>query len=417
MIVEAADGPGSTVLAAVNVYDCSYLYFIGVGITGGGGDVLHFEKGDHILLRGVRLTGTGDIFSYAAPDETLKVNQSQYVYVEDSEIAGATANAIDFVAVQYGHIVRNRIHHGGDWCMYLKGGSAYYRIEGNEIFDCGTGGFTAGQGSGLEFMVSPWIHYEASDIQFVNNVIHDTEGAGFGANGAYNTLFAYNTLYRVGGRSHAIEAVYGYRSCDGDTDRCAALLAEGGWGVANTDDSESIPNRNIYVYNNLVYNPPDSASAWQQFAIYGPVASLPGANLDAMIADDTNLQIRGNLIWNGAPDLALGIEGSDQGCQPENTTCNAAQLMVENLINSWQPSLANPDAGDFHLQADAAVPGVTFPIPDFPGDDRPNQPLSPPSYVTNAVLFDRDGNPRAFPDAPGAYALPLLLNQLRPDRR
>lgn len=53
-------------------------------------------------------------------------------------------------------------------------------VAENEIYDCGTGGYTAGQGTGFQYMVLPWIHYEANYITFVNNVVHDTQGAGFG---------------------------------------------------------------------------------------------------------------------------------------------------------------------------------------------------------------------------------------------
>src|SRR5205085_2837999 len=80
---------------------------------------------------------------------------------------------------------------------------------------CGSGGYTAGQGTGFQFMVSPWLHYETYDLKVVNNVIHDVEGAGLGANGSYNALFAYNTVYRSGTRDHLIELGYGARGCDG----------------------------------------------------------------------------------------------------------------------------------------------------------------------------------------------------------
>ena len=59
-----------------------------------------------------------------------------------------------------------------------------------------------GQGTGLQFMTAPWLHYEAYGIRVVNNIVHDTEGAGLGVNGGYNVLIAWNTLYRVGRRSH-----------------------------------------------------------------------------------------------------------------------------------------------------------------------------------------------------------------------
>jgi hypothetical protein len=189
-------------------------------------------------------------------------------------ITEAWNRAVDFVAVQHGHIVGNRVHNAQDWCMYQKGGSAYFRVEGNEFYDCGTGGFTAGQGTGFQFMTAPWLHYEAYDIKVVNNLIHDTAGAGLGVNGGYNILLAYNTLYRVGVRDHVLEIVHGRRGCDGgDAAHCQPLIDAGGWGLTG-DEAQFIPNRNVYVYNNIIYNPAGYQSS-QQFDIRGPVTPPP----------------------------------------------------------------------------------------------------------------------------------------------
>ena len=51
--------------------------------------------------------------------------------------------------------------------------------------------------------------------QVYNNLIHDIDGAGFGVWGCYDCTFAYNTLVRVGRRSHVIEVKFGEHSCDG----------------------------------------------------------------------------------------------------------------------------------------------------------------------------------------------------------
>ena len=135
------------------MYGVSHFALIGVDIIREG-DAFHCEMCDHILLRDSELSGgTG-------AHETVKINQSQFVYIEGSDIHGADDDAIDFVAVQYGHVSGNRIHDARDWCMYAKGGSAYLTFSGNEVFDCGTGGITAGQGTGFEFMTAPWLNYE-----------------------------------------------------------------------------------------------------------------------------------------------------------------------------------------------------------------------------------------------------------------
>lgn len=176
--------PGQVVLSGdVNMYNSRYIYFENLTINRNG-DALHCELCDHILLRNLVINGG----AAQQAQETIKINQSQYIYIENSDISGAWDNAIDFVAVQYGHIVNNTIHNAGDWCAYAKGGSAYLLIEANRIYDCGTGGFTAGQGTGFQFMTPPWIQYEAYDIKVVNNLIYNVEGAGLGVNGGYNIL-------------------------------------------------------------------------------------------------------------------------------------------------------------------------------------------------------------------------------------
>src|SRR5262249_41117627 len=145
----------------INAFDLRFFYVIGLSIAPvPAGDAFHCERCDHVLLRGNELNGGGRNAHARGPDagahETMKANQSQDLYVEGNDIHGADDNAIDLVAVQYGHVVRNRVHDSVDWCMYAKGGSAYLRIEGNRFYDCGTGGITAGQGTGFEFMSAPW---------------------------------------------------------------------------------------------------------------------------------------------------------------------------------------------------------------------------------------------------------------------
>lgn len=399
ILLASADGPGAArLLGNLNVFDVDYLYLLGLRLENAG-DVFHCEQCRHLLIRQSTLW-SGDHQAH----ETVKINQSQYVYIEDSDIGGSHENAIDFVAVQYGHILDNRIHDAEDWCIYLKGGSAYFTVAGNEIYDCGTGGFSAGQGTGFEFMTSPWLHYEAYAIKFVNNVVHDTEGAGFGVNGGYDILLAYNTLYRVGSRSHGLEFVFGLRGCDGDTARCAANRNLGGWGPTTVGREEPIPNRNVFVYNNLLYNPAGFRSEWQHFAIYGPRTPAAGAGIPSPSRTDDNLQIRGNLIWNGPADLPLGIEDESEGCRPGHPTCNQAQLLADNSINQAQPSLIDPANGDFRPTPGSLAGALTFPLPPFPAWDA-FTPAVPAGELANAVPADRAGQPRlASGGLPGAYS-------------
>lgn len=395
VILNAVDGNGTvTMQADINAYQLSHFYVMGINIVPvPAGDAFHCEQCTYTLLRHVRMDG-----GRRQAHDLLKVNQSQYFFVEDSEITGADDNAIDFVAVQYGHILRSKVSNAQDWCMYVKGGSAYINIEGNEIFTCGTGGFTAGQGTGFEWMTPPWIHYEAYGVTFVNNVIHDTDTAGMGVNGGYNILFAYNTLVRAGTRDHFFEANGGGRDCDGDRPACTSRQAQGGWG-GPTQNGQFIPNRNIFVFNNLFYAQASKPVPYMlQIAnTYTPPA---GSNLTGPQAADTNLQIKGNVFWDGAV-TDLGISRRNGGCADTNPTCNVPQLQADNTFNATEPTFANLVGNDFHVTNDAlnGTPAVTW--PDFDWSNLPTRPLAPAGQTHITITTNKDGAARAA--RAGAY--------------
>lgn len=406
VILEAVYGPHSSRFhGSPDVQNSSYIYFINLDIVTdpgheGGGNTLHLASCDHILVRGCTLNGFDGTEN--KPQETLKVNQVQYLFVEDCDISGAFWYPVDLMVVEYGHIRGCRIHNAGEWCTLVKGGSAYFTIEENEIYDGNVGGFIAGNGSGFEFLVSPWLHYEVYDIKFVNNVIHNTGTAGMGVNGGYNVLLANNTLYRVGANDHLIEVLQGIRGCDGDVAACLAYQRAGGWGNTN-EELQYIPCRNVYIYNNIIYNPSDVTSPWD-FSISGPVVPPMDSNVPSPSRADDNLQIRGNLIWNGPSDQPLGIEDPSSGAQPGNPTCNPTQLVAENAINTIKPELVDPEHGDFRAVPGGSVFSVrAYDIPAFPGGDRPSRPASPAGNLVNTLTRNRDGAPRYRAWPVGAY--------------
>ena len=47
----------------------------------------------------------------------------------------------------------------------LRATAAYFLVSGNTIFNHGSTGFAAGQGTGFEYTVAPWIQYEAYAIK------------------------------------------------------------------------------------------------------------------------------------------------------------------------------------------------------------------------------------------------------------
>lgn len=399
IIIQSADGRGAARLPSMNVYGVSHLYLLGLRLVSRSGDALHCERCDNLLVRNSIIRGDRD-----GIHDLVKVNQSREIYFERNDISGANENSVDFVAVQYGVLRDNRIHDAGDWCAYAKGGSAYIRINGNEIYDCGTGGFTAGQGTGFQFMVAPWLQYEAYDVAVTNNVVRDTQGAGLGVNGGFQVLLAYNTLVRVGSRSHLLEFVPGHRSCDGqpgdpERERCAQYLGAGGWGTTRVDDGSNyvrIPNARVYVYNNIIVNPRGAGSAWQHLDIAGPYSGSPqnGSGVPTPTRFDTDLRIAGNLISDGPPDHPSGI-GS--GCPPGHATCSEERYRSDNWVNTRQPSLTDT----MHLVDSSSYSSLTRRIPDFPSTGWPTG--VPAGRTTNAVPDDRAGQPRGTTPPPGAY--------------
>ncbi len=398
-------------LSDITVFNCSHLYFAGIHFEKAmaGGDGLHIERGNHILLRDCKISGRN------LAHEGLKVNQSQHMYVERCDISGAGDNAVDFVAVQYGHIIQSRVYDAGDWVMYVKGGSAYIRIDGNEVFySSGNGGITAGQGTGFEWMTYPWLHYEAYDVKIVNNFIHDTFGAGMGVNGGYNILIAHNTCVRVGRRSHVIEVVHGSRSCDGNISACESNRLAGGWGWSNDDsNTQFIPNRNIYIFNNVVYNTGTNQSQWQHFEIREGMTPPAGAHVADPSRADQNLLIRGNIIWNGPVNHPVG------GCSSPGGTCHESRILSENYVNLFEPQFVNTSSGDFRPRIEGNLfAALSYPIPDFPGGDRPAVPVTPAGVLENVLPDDRTGAVRySLPSVPGCLlgGAGMRLQSISPD--
>ena len=477
----------ATLVGSLNIKRVSHLYLLGGStednpytliIDGGqesesglyAGNVVQCEECEHFLIRHARLRGNregvelrrvmGRTQVNQAAGEVLKVNQSQHVYVEDSDIGGAAGengNAIDFVAVQYGHILNNKLHDAVDWCAYVKGGSAHILVEGNEMWECGwrpagvdkqsKGGFAAGEGTGLQFMtglvgaeVRPWLHYEAYFIRVVNNVVHHVPGAGFSVQGGYNVVFAFNTLYRIGEVGQLLAIGYGQRSCDPDGNEmdtiderlpCRTNLDRGAWGTTRRPSSDNyvrIPNRHVYVVNNVFYNPSGYRSRYQQFSVdtayerpWNVESSVEGDYTrppPSPVYADHDLRIVNNLVWNG--DRGMLILGGEGGCtdapavmDPE-IQCTLDQIGSENqFLPSGQAGvLTAPECGNFTPAPDSPIlsrPAVA--VPEFIWDwDARVTPSPPgPDDRTTQVIIDRSKTwrpTRATDDHPGAYTKP-----------
>lgn len=343
IVVRAASGRGTVSFGAVNLYDLRWVAFSGISFSDRF-DLFHCELCRHVRLDRSRLVG-----SSRQLHENVKVNQSQHIGITNSFISGADDNAVDFVAVQYARVTGNTIERAGDWCAYAKGGSAFVTFARNRVRRCGTGGFTAGQGTGFQFMTAPFIRYEAYGIEVLDNRFTDIEGAGVGVNGGFDVLVARNRMWNVGSRSHWIEVGYGGRSCDGapgDEGRslCSSNLEAGGWGTTRVDDGTNyvrIPNRHVWILGNVIDNPARQGD--QLFSVAEPFSgpSQEGSGLGDVRADD-DLHIAGNLIaGRGLPVGADVGEGNELGARPG--------------------LFAAPERGDLRLRSGSAAPAPSLP--------------------------------------------------------
>lgn len=346
IVIRSADGKGKALLPAVNLFEVDWIEFRGIKFRDGG-DVVHCEKCSHFTLRNSIVRGVG-------AQETFKANQSEWVSILDSDLSGAGDNVIDMVAVRHARVRRTRVGNAQDWCGYAKGGSVDVVVSSNLFTRCGTGGFSAGQGTGFQFMEAPWLQYEAVGVVIRNNTVTETEGAAFGVQGGFNVLVEDNVARRVGQRSHVLEVVFGSRSCDGlpgdpGRERCQQDLDQGGWGTTAVDDGSNgvkIPNRHIQFSGNVILNPAPYQSAWQHLTVFGETGMQAGSGVPADGSADADLRFARNVIWNGPSTMPLGV-GETSGCISSNPTCNPSQLRAANRFNTRLPVLKRLRSGRF----------------------------------------------------------------------
>jgi hypothetical protein len=422
------------IIGGMNLKGFAYLYLMNLTLWAGSeagsqssNNVLHLEACNHVLLR--KLLVQGDTSSPLADtnnsiQEVLKINQAHHVFVEHCEFLGTFQTVVDYFAVQYGHIRNCKIHQSGGRGFYCKGGSAYLLVHANEVYNCREAGIQAGEGSNFPLMVPPWIHYEAYDIKIVNNRIHDIYGAGLTCAGGYNILMAYNTLCRIGldhpyfGASYGlVELVHGSRACypadelggaTGTKNRALELLAMGGWGTAVLYNSGYwIPNRKVFIYNNIFYNPSGYGTRYIQFIANGWITPPTGSNIPNPSYTDDSVVFKGNLVWNQTiePGELIGSNnGSVPGCQL-STSCNPDSLLANNLINELEPQFEDPANNNFLPAAGGNLSLVTASvIPSFFWD-APTTPIVPTGTLTNDITMDCIGIGRALPAIPGAHVL------------
>ena len=408
ILLQSADAASPVQLPPLDVEHCSYVYVLDLKfvsskiehIPASTDNVVHFADCDHILLR--RVVASGDPAPPGLPRLAFKANQCSHLYVEDCEFSDSYAYVFAYVAVHYGHVVRSKFHRCRMAGICLKGGSAYHLVAGNEVSDANVMGIGIGEGAGFAFMVPPWIQYEAYGMKVVNNVVRDC-GGGLAVSGGYDVLMAYNTCYRVGSSRDTVVVALGGHSWVKDpanAARCERYHAQGGWCLP--DGEEFIPNRNVQICNNLIFNPDGYESQHAHFGISGPMSAKPNSNVPDPIGS-TNLRIAGNVVWNGGYNKPVLDDVENMYGLAARPTYSLEELRRENQLNTLRPELINPGGGNFRPAPNGDLAGTAaVPLFDFPGDEK--APPVPAVEADNSVPSDRDGKPRNRGTI-GAYSL------------
>jgi len=370
------------------------VYVIGVSVEGDLSGLYVIQGlGDFQLLRDVHVTGGQGIYFQA----------SSHVYLENVRVDDSTRNGIDIDRTQYGHMINSRVTRTGASCMTVIEGSAYLTIDSNDFGPCGQNGLEVGGFSSFDRLVRPWIQYDSYDIKATNNVIHDHRVVSLLFAGSYNLLFAHNTVVGSSGTTF-IRGTQANRPCS-DAAKCQTFHDAGGWGPTALGELASIPNRNVSIFNNIFYT--RAGTSQSVFLNTSPsVATQPsGYNVPVPTRADDNLQIRGNVAWSTLFQL---VPASGAGCDNSNPTCNAAELMTDNLINMIQPQLIDPANGNYRPVANGnlfGLPAVT--IPPFTWGLT-----VPAGELTTTVARDADNIPRTR-FVPGAFTFSLAPTKHR----
>jgi hypothetical protein len=354
-----ADGSGaSTILHSVeprqaiiegglNIKGAAHLELRGLTLAAGGGfryhndNVLHLEACSDVAIQGCRMLGTPDVIK-----EVVKINQSARLLIADNEIAGCNQAAVDLMACQYAEVLDNQVHNARTWGVYDKGGSAYVRIAGNDVYDCGFG-ISTGEGSGLQYLVPPFLQYESYGAQVFNNFLRNIKGTALCAQGALNAAFAHNWIKDAawGETGYTFIAVrYGDRKCSTEADiaRCRELLAAGAWGSDVSQLGVPIPCENLFFYNNRFSNEQPTRGGIIAVAGKRKAVLNPAQGLRAIYADK-NLKVAGNVFWNpGQPLLGTEHWGAPDeepvhGAQPGHPSASPKLIKDRNKINAVDP--------------------------------------------------------------------------------
>jgi len=217
-------------------WQCHYIKWQGFDMEGGTGGIMHIA-GDPVQDPAQRSQYIYVERCYIHhPDgqtDLVKTNQSDYLYIQDNELAynGGVDQVIDMVWVTYSIGRRNYIHDWGDHGLFTKGGCMYCTYEDNVMVDAlpvnksdeatRFGGCTS-----PDIWHNPNTIYESEYTVIRNNLIND---APEGANGTYTCYYAY---------------FYNNTCCDCGNSRFQIVRQHFG-------EQDHPPSRHVFYFNNV----------------------------------------------------------------------------------------------------------------------------------------------------------------------
>lgn len=160
----------------------------------------------------------------------------------------------------------------------------------------------------------------------------------------------------------------------------------------------------MYISITTSFTTLQDQTQWNQFIVPASVTPPKGSNIPSPSSADKDLQIKGNLIWNGPPvSSALSIFGEDGVCSAQNPTCSEKQILAWNSINKIEPQFVNAQSGNFIPRSGGSIYMVkSVPIPSLTGADRPRPPLAPGGNINNSIQIDYNQKIRTLQAPPGA---------------
>jgi hypothetical protein len=241
--------------------------------------------------------------------------------------------AVEFEHARNCHFVDGGIIHVGGMALCLGDGTAFNRIEGNEIGDVGGGGIGAGGcnvAGGYLFAAPPPEPEEYKGYRIANNHVHQVGTDYYGGTGiclylAQDSTVAHNLIH---------DAAY-----------CGIIVA------ASQDPKVPFAKNNLIEFNhirNCMKTTVDGGGLYVTFANYGD-----GTRVRGNLIHDTewNAFGRGNVtsgILDTIPCHGLYLDGNNTGCRYENNVVyrNAGGPLLLNSHeskNQWRDNLFQKD--------------------------------------------------------------------------